>query len=74
MLTSKNYAKKRIKNIDLNKATLSNAISASKKEIYEPTETTHYSVVDRWGNAVSVTTTINLNYGNGCVVDGAGFF
>ena len=34
----------------------------------------HYSVVDRWGNAVSVTTTINLNYGNGCVVEGAGFF
>lgn len=74
MLTSKNYAKKRIKNIDLNKATPSNTISASKKETYEPTETTHYSVVDRWGNAVSVTTTINLNYGNGCVVDGAGFF
>ena len=74
MLTSKSYAKKRIKNIDLNKATLSNTISASKKEIYESTETTHYSVVDRWGNAVSVTTTINLNYGNGCVVDGAGFF
>ena len=74
MLTSKSYAKKRIKNIDLNKATLSNTISASKKMIYESTETTHYSVVDRWGNAVSVTTTINLNYGNGCVVDGAGFF
>ena len=74
MLTSKSYAKKRIKNIDLNKATLSNTISASKREIYESTETTHYSVVDRWGNAVSVTTTINLNYGNGCVVDGAGFF
>ena len=74
MLTSKSYAKKRIKNIDLNKATLSNTISASKKEIYESTETTHYSVVDRWGNVVSVTTTINLNYGNGCVVDGAGFF
>ena len=74
MLTSKGYAKKRIKNIDLNKATLSNTISASKKEMYESTETTHYSVVDRWGNAVSVTTTINLNYGNGCVVDGAGFF
>ena len=30
--------------------------------------------MDRWGNAVSVTTTINLNYGNGCVVEGAGFF
>ena len=29
--------------------------------------------MDRWGNAVSVTTTINLGYGNGCVVEGAGF-
>ena len=39
----------------------------------EPEETTHYSVVDKWGNAVSVTTTINGWFGNGIVVDGAGF-
>jgi gamma-glutamyltranspeptidase/glutathione hydrolase len=39
----------------------------------ESTETTHYSVVDKWGNAVSVTTTLNGRYGNGIVVDGAGF-
>ena len=74
MLTSKKYAKSRIKNIDLNKATPSSSVSASKKTSYESPETTHYSVVDRWGNAVSVTTTINLAYGNGCVVEGAGFF
>ena len=74
MLTSKKYAKSRIRNIDLNKATPSNSVSASKKTSYESPETTHYSVVDRWGNAVSVTTTINLGYGNGCVVEGAGFF
>ena len=74
MLTSKKYAKSRIKNIDLNKATQSSSVSASKKTSYESPETTHYSVVDRWGNAVSVTTTINLGYGNGCVVEGAGFF
>lgn len=74
MLTSKQYAKNRIKNIDLNKATPSSSVSASKKTSYESPETTHYSVVDRWGNAVSVTTTINLGYGNGCVVEGAGFF
>mgnify|MGYP003342931954 FL=1 len=74
MLTSKKYAKNRIKNIDLNKATPSSSVSASKKTSYESPETTHYSVVDRWGNAVSVTTTINLSYGNGCVVEGAGFF
>ena len=74
MLTSKQYAKSRIKSIDLNKATPSSSVSASKKTSYESPETTHYSVVDRWGNAVSVTTTINLGYGHGCVVEGAGFF
>ena len=39
----------------------------------EGTETTHYSVVDRWGNAASVTTTINSGYGNAVTVTGAGF-
>ncbi len=74
MLTSKDYAKNRIRNIDLNRATPSSEISASKVTDYESAETTHYSVVDQWGNAVSITTTINLNYGNGHVVEGAGFF
>ena len=73
-LTSKRYAEKRIQNIQLGKATLSSSISATKNFGYESPETTHYSVVDQWGNAVSVTTTINLGYGNGCIVDGAGFF
>ncbi|MBI9072288.1 MAG: gamma-glutamyltransferase [Melioribacteraceae bacterium] len=41
--------------------------------IYESNETTHYSVVDKFGNAVSVTTTINSGYGSKVVVDGAGF-
>jgi gamma-glutamyltranspeptidase/glutathione hydrolase len=39
----------------------------------EGVETTHYAVMDRWGNAVSVTTTINSLYGGKYVVDGAGF-
>ena len=73
-LTSKRYAEKTIQNIQLGKATLSSSISATKNFGYESPETTHYSVVDQWGNAVSVTTTINLGYGNGCIVDGAGFF
>ena len=74
MLTSKKYAKNRIKDISMENATLSTSISASKNQNYESIETTHYSVVDKWGNAVSVTTTINLSYGNGIVVEGAGFF
>ena len=42
--------------------------------INEPSETTHYSVIDKWGNAVSVTTTINSFYGSKVIVEGAGFF
>ena len=39
----------------------------------ESPDTTHYSIVDQWGNAVSNTYTINWNYGSGVVVEGAGF-
>jgi len=39
----------------------------------ESPETTHYSIIDQWGNAVSNTYTINWNYGSGVVVEGAGF-
>ena len=74
MLTSKEYAQSRINDISLEKATPSSAVSASGAPGYESRETTHYSVVDQWGNAVSVTTTINLSYGSGRLVKGAGFF
>ena len=73
-LTSKEYASKRIKSISMDTASLSNNVSAGNVEDSESRETTHYSIVDKWGNAVSVTTTINLSYGNGIVVEGAGFF
>lgn len=39
----------------------------------ESPQTTHFSIVDQWGNAVSNTYTINWGYGNGVVVEGAGF-
>jgi gamma-glutamyltranspeptidase/glutathione hydrolase len=42
--------------------------------LLEPEETTHISVVDRWGNAVANTYTLNGSYGSGVVVGGAGFF
>tara|TARA_B100001250_G_scaffold82023_1_gene67686 strand:+ start:1550 stop:3244 length:1695 start_codon:yes stop_codon:yes gene_type:complete len=74
MFRSKGYAKGRTIDIDIDTATPSDQVYAGKPAGYESPETTHYSVVDQWGNAVSVTTTINLGYGNGCVVKGAGFF
>ena len=74
MFKSKQYAKSRISDIKMNQSTPSKEVYAGNPNGYESPETTHYSVVDQWGNAVSVTTTINLSYGNGCVVEGAGFF
>ena len=74
LLTSKEYANARINDISLEIATPSSAVFASGAPGYESRETTHYSVVDHLGNAVSVTTTINLSYGGGHLVKGAGFF
>lgn len=55
-------------------ATPSSEISPTKfPEYNEGQETTHYSVIDKFGNAVSVTTTINSSYGSRVVVEGAGF-
>ena len=73
MLLSKDYAKERVSSIDLNKATLSSDISHGNSYIDQSEETTHYSIVDKEGNAVSVTTTINSGYGNGITITGAGF-
>jgi gamma-glutamyltranspeptidase/glutathione hydrolase len=72
-LTSKDYAKKIREGIDMNKATPSSTIAPGKPLPYESNETTHFSIVDKFGNAVSNTYTINFSYGSGIVVDGAGF-
>lgn len=44
-----------------------------KPGLYESTDTTHFSIMDKWGNAVANTTTINLLFGSGVVVEGSGF-
>ncbi len=74
MLTSKDYARERIENISMQKATPSTKIYAGDPLAYESLETTHYSVIDKDGNAVSVSTTLNTSFGAGILVDGAGFF
>lgn len=73
-LIDKEYMQRRMATFDPNRADSSVQITYGDPLAYESTETTHYSVVDREGNAVSVTTTINGSYGSYVVVDGAGFF
>ncbi len=73
MLISKEYANDRLKLVNMEKATPSVNIAAGVV-VNESTETTHYSVMDKYGNAVGITTTINLSFGNKKIVDGAGFF
>lgn len=71
-LISKNYAQEIYRKIGYG-AVPSEKISALQIEDNESTETTHLSVIDKDGNSVSMTTTLNSTFGNKIVVDGAGF-
>lgn len=71
-MLSREYATERGADIEPTRATPSSEIGAALA-IGESTETTHYSIVDRWGNAVAVTTTINSSFGSTVTVAGAGF-
>jgi gamma-glutamyltranspeptidase/glutathione hydrolase len=73
-LISKAYSQKRIKNFSFKKATLSSEVAHGNIEIIESDETTHYAIVDAFGNAVSVTTTINGGYGSKLYSSELGFF
>ena len=73
MLTDSLYAASRMKTFDMNKATPSTSIKEGSLT-GESDQTTHLSVVDKEGNAVSVTTTLNGGYGSQVIVDGSGFF
>lgn len=76
-LIDKEFNQKRMDTISLSKATPSSQVNATYFEGYdydgESEQTTHFSIVDKEGNAVSLTTTINNSYGSRVWVDGAGF-
>ncbi|MGO1597723.1 MAG: gamma-glutamyltransferase [Sphingobacterium sp.] len=72
-LTDAAFNQQRMKAVNLEKATPSDSVSAAVFPGDESEETTHYSIVDQQGNAVSLTTTINGSYGSGVWVEGAGF-
>ncbi len=72
-LLDKKYQAKRMESFNPNKATSSEEVSAGAPAPPESEETTHLSVVDAMGNAVSVTTTLNGGMGSKVFVGGAGF-
>ena len=72
-LLNKEYINTRMNNFSFHRATPSTEVKAGNFNNTESEETTHYSIVDRFGNAVSATTTLNDSYGSRVVVGGAGF-
>ena len=73
-LLNDTYLKDRMKTFSFDKATASADVSHGDILVYESNETTHYSIVDTEGNAVTVTTTLNGAYGSKLYCDELGFF
>ena len=73
-LMSANYTQKRMADFSWYKATLSADVKHGNIVGYESDETTHYSIVDKFGNAIAVTTTLNGAYGSKVYVSDGGFF
>lgn len=74
VLISKPYAKLRMDGFELNRASNSKDIQPGEITKKESDQTTQYSIVDKDGNLVSTTTTLNDNFGSKLVIKGAGFF
>jgi gamma-glutamyltranspeptidase/glutathione hydrolase len=68
------YLNKRMSDFNWKKATLSSDINPGNIVFNETEETTHYSIIDKEGNAVSVTTTLNGSYGSKVYVEDGGYF
>ena len=73
-LISNEYVQNRMADFSWEKATRSSDLKHGNIKGYESDETTHYSIVDSYGNAVSVTTTLNGAYGSKVYVSEGGFF
>jgi len=73
-LIANKYIQKRMESFSWDKATKSSDVSHGAVLGHESDQTTHYSIIDQFGNAVSVTTTLNTGYGSKVLVKGAGFF
>ncbi len=72
-LTSKAYAKTVADSISLDSARRSADVNPGTAPAPESPDTTHYSIMDQWGNAVANTYTLNFSYGSGNAIRGAGF-
>ena len=72
-LVEESYLDNKFNEIDKEVKTLSSNIQSGSIQINESDETTHFSIIDKFGNAVAITTTINSSFGSKVVVDGAGF-
>lgn len=74
MLTDSSYLKERFSDISFRHKTDSRSVKEGKVECIESIETTHFSVVDKNGNAIAITTTLNGNYGSKVFVEKSGIF
>jgi len=73
-ITSDEYLSSRMKDFSFSTPTLSKDLNPGDINIIESSETTHYSILDQFGNSVSVTTTLNAAYGSKLYSDELGFF
>ena len=73
-LLDPNYNKERFSSILEKKATLSTEIKEGTVNVIESIETTHFSIVDKAGNSIGITTTLNGNFGSAVMVKDGGFF
>jgi len=73
-LSSSTYNNKRMQSFSWDNATESSEVSHGNIEIIESNQTTHYSIIDQFGNAIAVTNTLNGAFGSKVFVEEGGFF